>query len=218
MSLLARVRRRLVPDYAESQDVIVGQTPRGELLVSSAMPERAELVRQGGSFSAAIPTGSAFTYVAAWPTTRAELVLWNGEASNGKSLIVDRVWMYGVTTMGAAQPITLIGQVAAAALGIAAPTDNTAVVRQNLLALRSSFDSNARLMLANTAFALTNKWFVLASAVPAPTTNLGASVEKECYGRYVIPPGGAFCLAGIAGTAAGTAIIGVEWHEAQLAL
>lgn len=213
-----RTRRKTVPDYAEQQEVLLAGNNRGDAQVSLALPERADLVRLGFSFGAQIPTGSAFTYVAAWPTTRAELVLWNGEPSNGKTYVIDRAWMYGITSMGAAQPITLIAQVAAAGLSIAAPTDNAAVLRHNLLAQSTGFNSLGRLMVANTAFALTNKWAVLASDNLPMTTNLGAALSVECYGRYLVPPGGAFCLAGIAGTAAGTAIIGVEWHEVALAV
>lgn len=214
MSVL--VRNKIVPQYGEGQTVIEGCNPRGEQLFSQALPERSELTRQGFSFGAAIPTASAFTYVAAWPTTRAELVLWNGETAGGKSYLIDRVWMYNITSMAAAQPLTLIGQIAPASLAIAAPTDNAAVLRNNNHGNSAAFPSLARLMVANTAFALANLWRVLASQTVAPTTNLGAAIEKECYGRYVIPPAGAFCLAGVAGTAAGTAIIGVEWHEAVL--
>lgn len=214
MSVL--VRNKIVPQYGEGQTVTEGANPRGEQLFAQALPERAELTRQGFSFGAAIPTGSAFTFVAAWPTTRAELVLWNGETAGGKTYIIDRVWLTNITSMAAAQPMSLLGQVVPASLGVAAPTDNAAVLRHNKLGNSAAIPSLARLMVANTAFAVANQWFGLCSVTPSPTTNLGCTIEKELLGRILVPPGGAFCLAGIAGTAAGTAIAGVEWHEAVL--
>ena len=217
-ALLGRVRGAASrPAYSDGDEKIPGMTQGGEILVAEALPERTELVRLGNSWSAQIPTGSAFTFVNAWPTTRAELVLWNGEASSGKTYVIDRCWMSNITSQGAAQPYSLLAQLAPVNLAIASPTDNTAVLRQQLSNRLVTCSSSARLMLANTAFALTNHWFTLGNGpVFAMTTNLGGSIEAECRGRYLVPPGGAFCLAGLAGTAAGTAICGVEWHEVQM--
>lgn len=202
-----------------AQSLVVNN--RGDLSVNQALPERAELVRMGRSYAAQIATANAFTYVAGFPTTRAELVVYNNASSGGVSLLIDHVWMYGVTSMGAAQPITLVGQLTAAG-AVAAPTDGTTTIVQTSLSGKTVGLTRAGVALfalANTAFAVANHWQVLGtSLVPAPTTNLGASVEAFCYGRYIVPPGASFCLAGIAGTAAGTAIIGVEYHEVQLAL
>src|SRR4051812_35298353 len=66
---------------------------RGDQRVSQALPPKSELARLGLTYTCAIATASAFTYVNAWPTTRAELVLYNGEAGNGKSYVIDSVWM-----------------------------------------------------------------------------------------------------------------------------
>lgn len=192
--------------------------PRGDLSVVMGLPERSELVRLGNSWGAQIPTASAFTFVAAWPTTRAELVVSNGNAAGGKVYIIDRVWMINITSQAAAQPFSILAQIAPVARGIVAAADNPAVLRQQLsgnLAGGAS-GSSARLALANTAFALANQWFPVGSGAISPmTTNLGASAEAFVYGRYIVPPGAAFCIAGLAGTAAGTAICGVEWHEWQ---
>lgn len=212
------VRRQAVPDYAEGTNTgNATLNNRGDLVVAQALPERAELVRLGNSWGAQIPTASAFTFVAAWPTTRAELVLWNGEAVGGKTYIIDRVWLTNITSQAAAQPYSLLAQVAPSSLGIAAPANNTAVLRQSLSGVKSTYTGNGRYMLANTAFALANLWFPLGPSVMSPmTTNLGASLEAVVYGKYLVPPGAAFCLAGLAGTAAGTAICGIEHHEVQL--
>lgn len=221
LSTKGRVRKTPSrPAYADLDDQPLAISESGELFVSQALPERCELVRLGCGFGAAIPTASAFTFVNAWPTTRGELVLWNGETvGSGKTYVIDRVWLTNITSQAAAQPYSLLGQIAPTSLAIAAPTDNTAVLRHNLLGKSTLVNSNARLMLANTAFAVANQWFTLGNGPISPmTTNLGASMEALVYGRYLIPPGAAFCLAGLAGTAAGTAICGVEWFEVQMTL
>lgn len=217
--ILKGISQTSSPYYSEGQEGSLGINSRGHALVSMGLPERVDLVRLGNSWGAAIPTGSAFTYVNAWPTTRAEIILYNGESgNNAKSYLIDRVWMANITSIAGAQPITILGQMAPSTLSVAAPTDNTAIIKHNLLGSKGSYTGNARLALANTAFALTNQWFALASVDLSPTTNLGGAVVAECYGRYVITPGATFCLAGLSGTAAGTAILGVEWHEALLSL
>jgi hypothetical protein len=117
--------------------------------------------------------------------------------------------------MAAAQPMTLLGQLVAAAT---APTDDT----NQLITSRAgkpNYGGKVKKAVANTTMGqLANKWEVLASAQPNMTTNLGAAVYQDLYGGFIVPPGGGFALAGVAGTAAGTAIIGVTWHEIVLDL
>lgn len=216
-SLKGRVRETAVTVLGVDTEEVPAMNPRRELLTSQGLPERSELVRLGFSWGAQIPTGSAFTFVNAWPTTRAELVLCNAGTAGTKTLIIDRVWMTNITSQGAAQPFSMLGQLAPTVLAVAAAADNTAVLRQNLAGRRKVYDGQGTLALANTAFALTNQWFTLGNAAVSPmTTNLGNSVEVNVYGKYLVPPGAAFCVAGLAGTAAGTAICGIEWHEVQL--
>ncbi len=218
--LLGRVRNLTVPSYGDGEPgQMIDINPRGEGLFSQGLPERSELVRQGKSWGAAIPTGSAFTFVAAWPTTRSELVLQNGEDKGGATYIIDRVWLANITSQAAAQPYSLLGQLVPAALNVALVADNTAVLRHSLSGKLKNYTGRAQLVMADTTWAVANQWFTLGDAVESPmTTNLGGSLETFCFGRYLVPPGAAFCLAGLAGTAAGTAIAGIEWHEAQLPL
>lgn len=208
------VRRLFGMDYADGQCGSANINNRGDLCVASALPPKTELARLGNTWTCAIATASAFTYVAGYPTTRAELVLFNGNAE--KSLVLESAFMYGITTMAAAQPITLVAQLAL--LGIAAPTDDTAQLIYSRSGVRQ-YPGQVKRAVANTAFMLANKWEVLGtSLVPAPTTNLAASLFVEMGGGWIVPPGGAIGFAGIAGTAAGTAIIGATWSEVKLPL
>lgn len=217
IKIAGRIRGLFAGNSSENrEDEQFHMNSRGDQLVAQGLPERTEIVRLGNSWGCAIPTASAFTFVNAWPTTRAELVLYNGEDKGGPSYIIDKVWMSNITSMAAAQPMTLLAQIAAAALAIAAAADNAAVLRYHLSGNLTNYGGRAALALANTAFALANKWSAVASVTPSPTTNLGAAVMADLYGRFIVPPGAAFCIAGLAGTAAGTAVAGIEWHEAQI--
>jgi hypothetical protein len=194
---------------------------RGDQLVAQALPERSDLVRMGRSYSAQIAQANAFTFVAALPTTRAELVVYNNAPVGGVSLIIDRIWIYGVTSMAAAQPVCMLAQVGSIAKA-AAPTDGTTTIVQTSLsgkAVGLTRVGVALFALANTAFALADHWEVVGTGLTAPmTTNLGLALGADVYGRYIIPPTATFLLNAVAGTAAGTAVMGVSYHEVQLTL
>lgn len=208
------VRAATLPSYGQGQSQSPSITERGDLLMALGLPGLADLVRQGNTWSVAIDTSEAFTYVNGWPTTRAELVLYNGEGAGGKSLVIDSVFMADVSSAAAAQSKAILGQMGAS--GIAAPTDNTGL----LITSRSgkTYGGNARKAVANTAFAIANKWEALAVANNVQAASIGAGIAVDLFGKWVIPPGRSFCLAGLASTAAGTAILGVTWHEIQLTL
>ncbi len=216
-ALQGRARYQVPRSLADGQEAVPEMNARGEWIVSQGLPERSEVVRLGCSWGAQVPTASAFTFVAAWPTTRAELVLSNAEAATGKTYIIDRIWMTNITSQAAAQHFSILAQINPAVNAIAAGTDNANVLRQSLSGQKKVYNGNGRLLIANTAFALTNQWMSIGTSAVSPmTTNLGATAEAFVYGRYLVPPGAQFCVAGLAGTAAGTAICGIEWHEVQL--
>jgi len=205
-----------ISNLGQGASVIMQGNNRGDQLVALALPQRTEIARLGQLWTCRMATGSAFTYVAAWPTTRAELVLYNGEAAGGKSYVIEKAWMYGITSMAAAQPLTLIGQIVPVAGTV--PTNDTAQLISSHNG-KPTYTGRGKVAVANTtAGQTTNLWDVLASANMPMTTNLGAAVVADLWGQYIIPPGGVFALAGIAGTAAGTATIGLTWAEVQLAL
>jgi hypothetical protein len=197
----------------QNQEVEMAFNNRGDLLTAQGLPFKSELVRMNNMWTARIATGSAFTYVNAWPTTRAELILYNGEAVGGKSLVIDSAWMCGITSIAAAQPISLLAQIGVVAT---VPTHDTAQLTCSRRGGKS-YGGMARVAVANTTGGcLTNLWELLVSTNAPMTTNLGQGVYADLWGGWIVPPGYVFGLAGLSGTAAGTAIIGVTWAEVQL--
>ncbi len=122
--------------------------------------------------------------------------------------------MYGITTQAAAQPSTLVAQLVPIVATV--PTDDTAQLFTSRSG-KANYGGKARRAVANTAAGqVANHWEVLGSVQSPMTTNLGAALFVDMFGGWIVPPGAVLALAGIAGTAAGTAIIGVTFHEVQL--
>jgi len=203
------VRSRAAGLYSDGEQKI-HINPRGDQCVAQSLPQRAELVRLGDSWATALLSASAFTYVNAWPTTRSEFQLYNGDPE--KCYIIDAAWMCGITSIAAAQPSTLLAQVCPPGEQ-AAPTPHVSILRS--LSGKTAYSGRAIRGAAVTT-ALANGWMAIGSVQSPMTTNLGHAVYVDLYGTFVIPPGGSFNLAGLSGTAAGTAICGVVWHEVVL--
>jgi len=200
----------------QGQEIQACFNSRGDLLVSQALPQRAEMARMGVMWTARIATASAFTYVNAWPTTRAEIVLYNGEPTGGKSYVILRAYIGGISTMGAAQFFTLLGQSVPVVATVPAHDAAQLITGHNG---KAAYNGAGRVAVNNTAAGqIANLWDVLASANAPMTTSVGHSVTTDLLGLYIIPPKGVFALAGVAGTAAGTATIGVTWAEIQMQL
>lgn len=178
-------------------------------MISDPFLPKTEFARIGALNCVRIASGNAFTHVAAFPTTRAELVLYNGEAAGGNCYVVDSVWHLGITTMAAAGSVAVIAQIVSAP---AAPSDDTA---QLITSNRgTTYAGKAKRAVAQTS-AVANKWELLQSSNSggAATAQIGLASFAECWGKFVIKPGDMFAVNVVAGTAAGTAIMGISWAE-----
>ena len=207
------VRSTSATNYGDGSEALAAINNRGDLCVAQSLSPYAEGVRMGDTWQTGHATGSAFTNVATMPTTRAELVLYNGEpALGGKSYVIESASFISLTSITAAASVTLIGQVVASGT---APTDdaNQLITSQSG---RSTYGGRARRAVANTAFAVANKWQSLAYGSASPTASIGYSVRAQLDGQLIVPPGGILCLNAIVGTATGTSLIQVVWSERQL--
>jgi hypothetical protein len=168
--LYGLVRGTSRPNYSEG-DQRTAILNGGETVVAQGLPLKSELVRLGQSWSITTPAANHFAPVAALPTTRAEMVLYNGEPSNGKSYLIDSVFAVADTSIAAAGVITLLGQMVASGT---APTDNTAVL-VNSRSGRAAYGGRAKKAIANTAFGIADKWEVLGnSSSPLPPRPLAS--------------------------------------------
>jgi hypothetical protein len=214
--LLARVRKLVLPAYSDGDEKIPGMNSRGELMFNQALPERAEVVRMGNSFSAQMPAASAWTLLITIPTTLANLSLQNGEPSGGKSYLIDRFWVKNVTSEASAGELCPLSQLVPA--GTAQVANDATVLRVGLSgAPNATGRTNSKLVMASTATGcLQDKWNHHASRGQSETTNIATCVEVLCYGRYIVPPGASFNVNAQESVSGGTAICGIEWHEVQI--
>ena len=195
------------PTYVDGATSGVCINARGDMRVAQSLPSKAELARLGDSWYTTIPTGSAYTNVADMPTTRAELALYNGDAV--KSYVIDSVWITSLTSITAISAVSLIYQVAS----VAALTDNTAVLISSPLGL--TYGGRAKRALAVTTMTA-NKWGVLACAGAQAAVSIGSGVIAEVNGGIIVRPGYTLGINAVVGTATGTTIAGIAWHEVEL--
>ena len=217
-NIYGNVRQGTRRSYTSGGNQLIDMNLGGEALMNQCLPERSELVRLGYSFSAQMPAASAWTLLITIPTTLANLSLQNGEASNGKSYIIDRFWIKAVTSMASACSLCPLSQLVPP--GTALVADDATVLRMSLSGKTGpAARTLAQIVMASTATGcLTDKWNHHASAQQGATTNIATLIEVQCYGRYIVPPKGSFNINAQESVSGGTAIAGVEWHEAQLDL
>lgn len=192
---------------------------RGDQSIAQGVPERTELVRMGRSWDVSIPTASAIAPVAAWPTTACALELYNGETGAGGLIyVIDRLWLAQITSTTAAQINGPIIQVVPNAPPLTAPTNNTALLFNSLSGNRTNYNGRALVALATT-IATASKWQPVGNWIyNGSTTNLMSSMEAQLSGRYLVPPGAAFCMDVVGNAATGTFIGGIDFHEVALTL
>ena len=188
----------------------------GDALVSQGLPERAEIVRMGRSFSAQMPAASAWTLLITIPTTLANLALQNPNTTASRvCYIIDRFWIKAVTSMASLCALTPLSQLVKPGTALVA---NDATVLRNNLSGSANVDT-AQLVMASTATGcLSDKWNHHNSAQVPATTNIADCIEVQCYGRYIVRPQGSFNINAQESVSGGTAIAGVEWHETELDL
>ncbi len=79
--------------------------------------------------------------------------------------------------------------------------------------------TNAKIVVSSILTGcLLDKWNHHQSIELRATTNIAHCAEVQCYGRYIIPPGGSFNVNAESSIATGAAIAGIEWWETYLDL
>jgi hypothetical protein len=208
LTLYANVRQTSPESYSSGQSQ-VDQNPRGDLCFAPALLPKTELTRLANSWYAVIPTGSAFTNVAGMPTTRAELAIYNNYTDT-TNLVIDQIWFASLTSITAAANVTIIAQVAQ----VTALTDNTAVLISSPLG--KTYSGNVQRALAVTTMTA-NKWSLVGSGTTGgATASIGSGAVAEIGGSIIVKPGFTLGVNAVVGTATGTSIMGVLWHEVKL--
>ncbi len=208
LTLYANVRQTAAELYGSGQSQ-VDQNPRGDLCVAAALLPRTELTRLANSWYTVIPTGSAFTNVAAQPTTRAELAIYNGNTDT-TCLVIDQAWFTCLTSITAVAGITLVAQV----LQAAALSDGATVLISSPLG--KVYSGNVLKALAVTTM-VANKWAIIGQGgTGGASASIGCGAVAEVGGGIIVKPGFTLGVNAIVGTATGTSLMGILWHEVRL--
>ncbi len=208
LTLYANVRQSSAETYSSGQS-LVDQNPRGDLCVAAALLPRTELARLANTWYVMIPTGGAFTNVAGMPTTRAELAIYNGYTDT-TCLVIDQVWYASLTSITAAAGVTLIAQV----VQVAALTEAATTLISSPLG--KVYSGSVLKALAVTTM-VANKWsFIGAGGTGGATASIGCGVVAEVGGGIIVKPGFTLGVNAVVGTAAGTSLMGILWHEVKL--
>ena len=204
--------------------------------VYQALPERSQLVTQGRSWEGGISTTLGTFFAAAGvPTTLCALALQNGEGRGSNiAYVIDRVSLFvitsaaaggiGILTTGVLSPgRVMAGQTQQIANAVFAGTVATAASTKSWSG-KGFYAGNATLYSVCTITAIpalaATDWVPMQSLSGAggAATTLGSAVMAECYGRYIVPPGGAIAFNGVAANAAGSYGMWVSWHEVPMSL
>ncbi len=208
LTLYANVRQTAPETYSSGQSQ-VDQNPRGDLCVAPALLPKTEVTRLANTWYTITPTASAFAPVAAMPTTLAVLALYNGYTDT-TCLVIDQIWLTTLTTAGAATNYGILAQV----LQVAALTDSATVLVTSPL---GKVYSGSVLKAINVTTMVANKFSLLGTGTSGgATATIGGGAVAEVGGAIIVKPGFTLGVNSIAGTAVGTALMGILWHEMKL--
>ncbi len=208
LTLYANVRQTAPETYSSGQSQ-VDQNPRGDLCIAQALLPKTEMTRLANTWYTITPTGSAFAPVAAMPTTLAVLAIYNGYTDT-TCLIIDQIWITTLTSAGAATNYGILAQV----LQVAALTDSATVLVTSPL---GKVYSGSVLKAINVTTMVANKFSILGVGTSGgAAAGIGTGAVAEVAGAIIVKPGFTLGVNAIAGTASGTAMMGILWHEAKL--
>jgi hypothetical protein len=194
--------------------------------VAEGLPSKAELVRLGNSYWAEAAVNTQPLTTLPTQANGCNVYLCNGEPPGGKSYIVDTVaFRYG-TSSGVIQVAAVFGHLFGAnpfptSIFVNPPTNNSTI-----------FSLSGKASYAGRGFVHTvgggdgspaDEGFqhaIVQSPVSANTNTATFTLTKDVYGRYIVPPQGAFGTSPVASfsSLSGTGRIFVLWHEVQLSI
>ena len=185
---------------------------KSELIVAGGLPPYTEMTRRGNGWGTM--STSAVAGLVVRPSTTAAFEIFNGYATGGKSLIIDRLFWFNLVSAQVAQGFTGWACVTAAK---AAVTSGSFVVRGN-----SGKAYGGPVIAAASTTILDSGWFPWAvgstKAIEATVTPNGGAVAIDVGGRLIVPPQCSLCLHAVAQTTASTFTQGAQWYEEQLSI
>jgi hypothetical protein len=152
------------------------------------------------------------------PDTVAALTLWNGEGTNGKSYIVDRIFAHMLVSDNADGRFMLWACVHPQ--GMTKPTADIARAATNLVGMSGLYYSGMAVVDVEATVA-DNGWYPVSSSVSYELTGVlpGAGIVANIEGRLIVPPQGGISIQVVSSDAdESTPVVGLSWYEEKLNL
>ena len=199
-----RGTRRTGSSATNGVQAAVQQNEFDEQLVAQGMPPYAEMTRLGQGWS--VMSTSALAALVTRPTTTAGYEIFNGYASGGPSLIIDRIFAEW-------RIATAVGSGAIMYAGVTAPK---AAVTAGAFTVRGNSGKayGGSVISAVSTTVVDPGWFPWgqASAMLGAATPMGG-LEARVEGRLIVPPQCSLVLHVVASVTGDTFIQGASWYE-----
>lgn len=208
MGLVGRMGRGSIATASDSANII--QSDGQELIIAGGLPTEAELTRLGLGWGV---IGSAVAAVAVIPTTAAHLTLYNPGPS---VLLISQIATFCSVTAAAATQVALFARNDVPYQN-ANPAGTLTISGTSGKPFTGSANAKASVTLAAIGAGNNVAWWAQGFGPSSTTTTTVAmGVLVECYGRFVVKPGGAFSLASVAATAAGSYQPQIMFYEVPM--
>lgn len=181
-----------------------------EQLVATGLPRGTEMVRRGNAW--ATMSTAAVAGLVVRPSTVAAFEIWNGHAAAGKSLIIDRLFVFNLVSTAVVEGFSLWAQVTAA----------KATVTSGSFAVRGASGKayGGPVIAEASSTVIDSGWFPWTNAynkAAGGVVPFGA-VTAEVDGRLIVPPQHSLCLHVVSSLVGQTFTQGASWFEEQISV
>jgi len=181
-----------------------------EALVAQGLPPYTEMTRKGNSY--ATMSTSAVAGLVVRPSTVAAFEIFNGYASGGKSLIIDRLFFFNLVSTNVIEGFSGWAAVTAAK---AAVSSGSFVVRGN-----SGKAYGGPVIAAASTTVIDSGWFPWGTAISKGAGGVVpfGAICVEVAGRLIVPAQCSLCLHVVSSLVGQTFTQGASWFEEQLTI
>lgn len=176
-----------------------------EQLVAQGLPPYTEMTRLGVGWSTM--STSAVAGLVVRPSTTAALEIWNGYASGGPSLIIDRLFWFNLVSTNVVEGFSGWAQVTTTK---ATPSVTALTVRGNS---GKAYGGSATTGVSTTV--IDSGWFPWGNAYQKGAGGVVpfGALTAEVNGRLIVPPGSSLCLHVVSSLVGQTFTQGASWYE-----
>jgi hypothetical protein len=184
---------------------------QNEQIVAAGLPSYTEMTRKGNGWS--VMSVVAVAGLVVRPSTVAAFEIWNGYATGGKSLIVDRLFYFNLVSTNVIEGFSGWAQVAAAK---AAPSAGANVITRGHSG--KAYPGPVIAGLGTTV--IDSGWFPWGQAISKGAGGVVpfGAIDTRVEGRLIVPPQCALCLHVVSSLVGQTFTQGASWYEEQLTI